>query len=375
MIEQVAIPQNMLKRRVAWFMLTGSIILCLVALLLYAVSTPVFHTAPSLQKVTDVPLPGGQPTFDQQAFDAGSKHLFVTHPGNNEVVIIDTTTNAVVGHIQNIRKNHGIAVIPELNRVYVGETFDNQVYVVDEKTLAILSRIPVGQKPDVISYDPNDHLLFVSNELGHSDAVINVNTNRVIATIPFGGEVGNTRYDPTTHRIFITLQTLNQVVALDPVSRKIVASVTLPKTCNHNHGLILDTSQHLGIVECDVSTNLFLLDISSMQVLTSQPLPQQPDIMAIDEGQHQIYVSSRSGNLAIFNDSNKSLQKVAEECVATNAHSVFVDPGTHTIYMPLLSTSSTVCAVPTPAPTPKPNTTPVPAPVNGQPALRVLQFQ
>lgn len=379
MIEQIALPQKLWRRRLAWLMLLVAMILGLVAILLYAVSVSPFQAAPALRSVADVPLPGGVASFDQQAFDATSKRLFVTHPGNNEVIVLDTTTNTVVGHIQNIKKNHGIVVIPEIGRVYIAETFDNQVYVVDEKSLHVLSRIAVGQKPDVMTYDPNDHLLFVSNELGHSDTVIDVRTNRALATIPLGGEVGNSRYDASSHRVWVALQTLNQIVALDPTSGRVVGRVSLPKTCNHDHGLVLDESQHLGIVECDVSATLFLLDLTSMQVLTAaqttQAVPASPDIMAVDESQHMVYVSSHTGTLTLFNDSNRTLQKVAQQCIAANAHAVLVDQATHNVYMPLLSTPQTVCTLPTPAPTSRPNVTPTPAPVNGQPVLRIMQFQ
>ncbi len=344
------------------------------AILLYVMMLRTPSAGASLQNVADIPLPGGLPTFDQQALDPAAKLLFVAHSGNNDVDVFNTTTNALVGHIQNIPKNHGITVVHESGRVYVSETLDNQVYVINENTLSKIAQIRVGQKPDVMAFDPNDHLLFVSNELGRSDTVINVNTNQVVATIPLGGEVGNTRYDASLHRVFVSLQTLNQVVAIDPVSRRVVARGTLPQTCHHNHGLVLDVAQQLGIVGCDVSNNVFLLDLQSMHVLSTQAVGAAPDIMSLDDSQHLLHVSSHSGILSIFNDAGRTLQKVNEQCIAANAHTVLVDQETHKIYMPLLKTSSSVCAVPTPAPSAGTKGTPA-THVNGQPVLRVLQYQ
>lgn len=293
-------------------------------------STP---SSPALQTVADIALTGGLPKFDQQSLDTTTKLLFITHSGGNDVIVFDTSARKVVRHIAGISHPHGILVIPELGRVYVSDSFDNQVYVIDERAFRVISRIPVGQKPDVITYNPDDHKLFISDELGHSDTVIDPRTEQRIATIPLAGEVGNTRYDPVSHRIFAAIQTLNQFVAIDPVSDRVVAHYALPDTCKHDHGLLLDVSQRLAFLECDVSATVVLLDLQSMKALSTQTVGANPDLMAFDAARHLLYVSSRSGLLSIFDGSGRTLRKVYEKCVASNAHSISVNPETHEIYM------------------------------------------
>jgi YVTN family beta-propeller protein len=305
----------------------------------------------SLQTVMDISLPdGGTPSYDQQALDPTTGHLFLAHPGGGDIVVFDSRANKVIGRMLSIPKNHGIAVLPSLKRLYVSETLDNQVYVVNEQTSQIVAKIPVGSAPDMIASDDVDHELFVSNQDSKSDSVIDTRTNRVIATIQLGGEAGNTRYDATLHRVFVAVQTLNQVVAIDPRSHAILSRLTLPAACQHDHGLILDETLHLGFAACDGSSTAVMLDVQQMKVLSSvQSVGNTPDLLTFDKGRHLLYVASHSGVLTIFSDQHATFQRVYMQCIATNAHSVIVDPTTHQIYMPLVVLSHTdTCPAPAP---------------------------
>lgn len=386
MANQVALPaepaatSGSLRRRIGWFLCGLSILLFIGSITLYVFTLlkPAAASSP-LQLVSDISLAGGTPSFDQQAIDPTTGRLFLAHSGGSEVIVFDTHSQKIVGRITGIKKNHGIVVLPNLHRVYVSATFDNMVYVIDEQSLHILSKIPVGQKPDMIAYDPQDQRLFISNELGLSDSVIDIKTNQVIATVPVGGEAGNTRYDSALHLVFTSVQTKNQVIAIDPVSLHIVNTGTLPTTCNHNHGLILDVAQNRGFVSCDLSATLYEIDLHTFQTLATQKVAPDPDLMAFDDGRNLLYVSTHTGVLSIFDDKAGGLKKVYEQCVASNAHTVFVDPNTHLTYMPLVSMANDVCPVQPQTPkstatTTTAKVTPTPAPINGQQVLRISLF-
>jgi DNA-binding beta-propeller fold protein YncE len=60
-----------------------------------------------------------------------------------------------------------------------------------------------------------------------------------------------------------------------------------------------------------------------------------PDVLAFDAALQRLYVSAESGIITIFDERERSLQKVGEGVFAPNAHSVAVDPSTHRIYFPL----------------------------------------
>jgi YVTN family beta-propeller protein len=359
-------PRDIWKRRIAWLLIALDVVLVLAVILsfiVFRISSSISTTSPfSIQTLADVPLNGGLPKFDQQSLDPQTKLLFIAHSGANNVIVFDTSTKKVLTQISGISHAHGVLVIPELKRVYVSDSLDNLVFAIDETNFHIITKIPVGQKPDMIAYDQVDHKLFVSNELGQSDTVIDTQTEHPVGTIPLAGQAGNTRYDPVTHRIFVDVQTLNQVVTIDPAANRVIAHTTLPAACKHDHGLILDSSQHLAFIACDTTSLLLMMDLQSMKVVSTQSVGGGPDLMAFDNGKHLLYVATHSGMLSVFTDQGRTLQKIYEQCAATDAHSVAVNEVTHEIYMPLVSSPADTCA-PVPA-----GATPT---VKGQAVLRI----
>ncbi len=63
-----------------------------------------------------------------------------------------------------------------------------------------------------------------------------------------------------------------------------------------------------------------------MHTLSIQSVGEVPDVLAFDEGLHQLYVASESGTLAIFKE-DKTAAKVKYKKIAQG----FVAPGAHTV--------------------------------------------
>jgi YVTN family beta-propeller protein len=103
--------------------------------------------------------------FDFQALDPQTGLLFVTHGGpsankqalmkkqlppgttfQSQLVIFDTKRQAVIGHLA-IPNVHGVAVAPDLGRVYAADVNDDRIYVIDEQTLHIVDTITLGLQP------------------------------------------------------------------------------------------------------------------------------------------------------------------------------------------------------------------------------------
>jgi hypothetical protein len=82
--------------------------------------------------------------------------------------------------------------------------------------------------------------------------------------------------------------------------------------------------------------------------LASDSVGETPDVVAMDEGLHRLYVAAESGTMAIFAVAPRRVTKIGQGLLAPSAHSVSVDPATHRLYVPLEN-------------------------VDGQPVLRVLE--
>ena len=186
-----------------------------------------------------------------------------------------------------------------------------------------------------MAYYPVAHTVFVSDDVGGTDTVIDTRTNRRIATIPLGGEAGNTQYDPVSRRMFVDVQTLNQLVAINPATDRIVARYSLPASCQHDHSLLIDAPHRLAFIACDGNARLLVFDLASLRVTSVETVGDNPDVLAFDSSVQRLYVAAESGIVAVFDERARSLHKVAEGFVATEAHVIAVDPRTHRLYLPL----------------------------------------
>src|SRR5450755_1758014 len=334
-----------------WLLIPLGLVLALALVIIEAVVLNLFTSEPNLTlgQVVDIPLAGGPTRFDYESLDSGTGMLFIAHSGANMVTVFNTRSKTVVANISNIPHVHGVLAVTELGRIYATDTDDNLVYSIDEHTMRTIAKIPVGNGPDGLAYDPTTHKVFVSDETGQNDAVINTQTQKIVAMIPLGGEAGNTQYDAGSHHILVDVQTQNQLVTIDPVTLRIIGRSSLPG-CDHDHGLNIDAPQRLAFVVCDGNAVLLMVDLQNMKVLSTQSVGKNPDVLALDSGWHYLYVASESGVISVFDEHGATIRKVAEGFVATEAHSIAVNPETHFLYFPLEN-------------------------VNNQPLLRIALFQ
>src|SRR5689334_21695592 len=72
-----------------------------------------FAAEPQYKKIKDIPI-GGTGGYDYLTADAAGGRLFVSH--GTKVVVIDTTTDKVIGEIANTPGVHGFAVAPDLKK-------------------------------------------------------------------------------------------------------------------------------------------------------------------------------------------------------------------------------------------------------------------
>jgi len=287
-----------------------------------------------LKLVSDAPLTGGTTRFDYESLDARDGRLFIAHLGDSTVTVFDTAANKVIQDIGEVGHVHGVLVVPELDRVYASATQTDEVVAIDPHSLKIIARMAGGDYPDGMAYAPPVHRLYVSDEHGATETVIDTDTNTRIATLPLGGEVGNTQYDPVSGHIFANVQTREDLVEIDPKTDQIVARYPLPGA-KGNHGLLIDTDDHLAFIACEDNDKLLVLDMRSMKLVSSFDVGGDPDVLAMDLGLHRFYVAGEKGVVSVFGITNGKVTHLGDGLVGGNAHVVAVDARSHRVYFPL----------------------------------------
>ncbi len=294
----------------------------------------------------EIPLPDPANRFDYQSFDPATRRLYINHMGAGRTVVFDTDSNRVITEIMNLPRATGVLAVPSRHRVYVSAAGAHQVVIIDDQTLTARSRVGSIRFPDGIAYASEADKVFVSDESGDADVVIDAKTETKRSTIALGGEAGNTHYDPVSHCILVTVQTRNQIVAIDPVSEKIIRRYDLPGS-DHPHGFTIDEDDRLAFVSSEGNAVLQVLDLQRMRVITQHRVGDSPDVLAWDPVWRLLYVASESGVLSVFWFEGNTLTP-SGELRAPHAHTVSVDPRTHRVYVPLEN-------------------------VNGHPVLRIYQ--
>jgi hypothetical protein len=77
-----------------------------------------------------------------------------------------------------------------------------------------------------------------------------------------------------------------------------------------------------------------------MKIVGRAAVGSSPDVLAYDDSLRRLYVSAESGVVAVFAEKAHGLTKLGQAFLATEAHTVAVDPRTHLVYFPLQSGSS-----------------------------------
>jgi len=288
---------------------------------------------PGLSLVREVPLPGPANRFDYQSFDPVTRRIYMNHMNAGRTIVFDTDSSRVLTEIPDLPRAAGVWVVPSHHQVYVSAAGAHDVAIIDDRTLTVTARVGGIRFPDGIAYAPEADKVFVSDESGGADVVIDARTGVKRATIALGGEAGNTHYDSVSHCILVAVQTKNQMIAIDPVSEKIVQRYELPGS-SEPHGFTLDEDARLLFMSSEGNATLQVIDLRTMKVLAEHKVGDTPDVLAWDPEWRRLYVASEGGVLSAFWLEGTTLEPMGE-IRAPHAHTVSVDPRTHLVYLPL----------------------------------------
>jgi DNA-binding beta-propeller fold protein YncE len=285
-----------------------------------------------LRAVARVSLSGPAVRFDYTSFDPSTHLLWISHMDASQLLAFEVRTRKIVKTI-SAPGVHGVIAVPQLGRVFASATNAREVLTLNAHTGSVLARAPAGEYPDGLAYDSADRKVFVSDESGGVETVLNA-AGRRIATIALGGEAGNVQYDNVTRRIYVDVQSRDEVAVIDPRTSRIVRRVHV-FDCVNDHSLLIDSPRRLAFITCDGDAHLLTLSLRTLKVTGVFKVGDSPDVLAFDSTLRRLYVSAESGVVGVFGESARSVRPLGLGFLATEAHSVAVDPRSHLVYFPL----------------------------------------
>src|SRR4030081_1261977 len=140
-----------------------------------------------IKKISLGAAPGGGEYFDYVTIDSTARRVYLSHGA--EVKVLDADNFSVVGTISDLKRCHGIVVLPEIGKGFITDGDAAQVVVFDLKSLKKTAEIKTPPDTDSIFYDPASKLIFTFNGDSKNASVIDPVKETVVKTIDLDGGV------------------------------------------------------------------------------------------------------------------------------------------------------------------------------------------
>ncbi len=190
--------------------------------------------------------------------------LFVGSEPAASVVVLDPRPSA---NIEVGQEPEGVALSPDGRFLYVTLEGDNQVAVIDVANRRLIRRFAVGSRPRGVAFTPDGTRAFVTNELDSSVSLIDARLHQVVATVRLEGRdcrPMGVAVSPDGKRVYVTTGRGGLLVALEPVSGRIIRTVLVgPRPW----GVAVSPDGRRVITANGPSNDVAIVDADSLKVL------------------------------------------------------------------------------------------------------------
>jgi DNA-binding beta-propeller fold protein YncE len=283
----------------------------------------------------DLPAHNGKGAFDHAAVHAASRQVYVAHPANDAVDVIDPASGRHVFSIPDLPGVAGVLVSDEGNLVITSNRAENTIGIFVPGPRPEVTKIPVGLRPNGVAYDPSRRTILAAN-IGdpdipgsHTLSLVSLDERTMKSEIAVPGSTRWALYDPDAQVFCINISSPSQITvvnARNPTS--MVQAFEVPSA--GAHGLDLDISTRRLFCACD-SAELLTLDARSGGVLNRNPLSGRPDVVFFNRARQQLYVAvGDPGVIDVFDTATmKSLGHIPTE---KGAHTTALAPTGDRLY-------------------------------------------
>ena len=279
-------------------------------------------------QVADIQI-GGTARFDYLNVDSSTKRLYVSH--GTEAVVIDTTTNKIIGRIADTPGIHGIAIAPDLGRVFTSNGADNKVSIVNAKDFSTIMKVDTGLNPDAIMYEPTKKMVWAFNHSGKSLTVIDGATGKVVATTPLSGTVETGQADASLGKVFINIEDGNSMDVVDMNTYKVVANYKVAPAVAPT-GMAVDPKTHRIFVTGGDAPIMVMMDAATGKVVAQGPTCPGSDATWIDAAAGRAFASCNDGHISVLTIKGDTLTPLQTIETARGAKTMAVDPIAHRLY-------------------------------------------
>ena len=268
--------------------------------------------------------------FDYITVDSAARRVYLSR--GTAVQVMDADTGALVGYIPGFKRQHGVALAPELNRGFISDGTLAQVTIFDLKTLKTVGEAKAEPDTDCVVYDPASQRVFTMNGDSHSTTVIDAKTGAVIKTVDL---VGSPEFAVADGQgmIYANLANKNQVAAIDARTLEVKSKWATDPSGNST-ALAMDVAHRRLFSAGRKPQVLVVMDADNGKIIQSFPISGGTDAAAYDPASNQIFVSTRDGNIHVFHEDSPDKYSVLETIkTQIGAKTMGLDSKTHNLYL------------------------------------------
>jgi DNA-binding beta-propeller fold protein YncE len=282
-----------------------------------------------LKRVVTIQLKGASGLLDHVLVDAKHERLFLANQSNNTLDIVDLATNKLVKQVPDQKEIHGIAYVPDLDRIFVGNGV-GVCNVLDGRDYTLLKSIPV-KDADNVHYDPQTKHVFVAGE--KDLAVIDAGSLELVTTINLPASPEGFQIATGRRLLYLNVGSPFQVIVIDTDKNEIAGRYPL-MAAKGIETLALDEADKRIFVGFRGEPRIVALDQDSGNELTSIAIPEGIDDMFFDAKAKRIYASCGSGFVAVVRQIDADhYERVANVATIKGAKTCYYDGATARLYL------------------------------------------
>jgi DNA-binding beta-propeller fold protein YncE len=282
-----------------------------------------------LKKISLGAAEGGGEYFDYITFDAAARRVYLAH--GTEVKVVDADSGSVIGTITGLKRDHGVALVPELGRGFITDGDAKQVVMFDMKTLKTTGQVKGEADADSILYEPVSKRIFVFNGEPKSCTVIDPANGEVVATLALGGAPEQAVADGKG-MIYDNLEDTNEVIAINSRTLKIesrwpVAPAGQPVS------MAMDRAHRRLFIGGRNPKLLVVMDADNGKIIGPPfPIGARVDANVFDPETALVASATGDGTIHIFHEDSPDQFSVVETVQTEfGAKTMALDPKTHNL--------------------------------------------
>lgn len=235
-----------------------------------------------------------RPTLASQSVSSvpalGSFFAYVMNSFSNNVSVIATATNTVVGTVGVGSGQLYVAITPDGAFAYVTIAGSSTVSVIATATNAVVATVAVGLFPQGLAITPDGEFVYVVNSGSNTVSVIAIATSTVVATVAVATHPLNLAITPDGAFAYVTHAFgLNQISVIATATNTVVAAIAVQAqevaiTPNGAFAYATTTSNTVSVISTATNT-----------VVGAVPVGFDPRGLAITPNGAFVYVTNTGG--------------------------------------------------------------------------------